>query len=74
VADRLYDRIETRVETLRTFPEAGVSRPNIAPDARLLIEPPYLIFYRLRSDTIQIVRVLHGARNIDARLFGEGLE
>jgi len=40
----------------------------------LLIEPPYLIFYRIRPDAIQIVRVLHGARNIDARLFGEGLE
>ncbi|WP_145640745.1 type II toxin-antitoxin system RelE/ParE family toxin [Neorhizobium alkalisoli] len=24
---------------------------------------PYLIFYRLREDEVQLVRVLHGARN-----------
>lgn len=73
-ADRVYDRIEARLEILQTFPEAGVVRPNIAPDARLLIEPPYLIFYRIAPDAIQIVRVLHGARNIDAKLFGQGVE
>lgn len=40
----------------------------------MLVEPPYLIFYRRRSDHIQIVRILHGARNIDAQLVAEGLE
>jgi toxin ParE1/3/4 len=62
------------LETLRTYPKAGVSRPNIAPDVRLLVEPPYLIFYRIRPENIQIVRVLHGVRDIDQGLFGEGLE
>ncbi len=40
----------------------------------MLVEQPYLIFYRIRSDVVQIVRVLHGARNIDGKLFDEGLE
>jgi toxin ParE1/3/4 len=70
-ADRVYERIEARLEILRTFPEAGIVRGNIASDARFLIEPPYLIFYRLRPDIIQIIRVLHSARNIDAKLLGE---
>jgi toxin ParE1/3/4 len=70
-ADRVYERIEARLEILRTFPEAGVVRPNVAADARLLIEPPYLIFYRIWPEIIQITRVMHSARNIDAKLLGE---
>ena len=31
----------------------------------------YIIFYILREDGIEIVRVLHGARDLPA-LFGEG--
>jgi len=66
--------LEARLDILKDFPEAGPARPDIAPDARMLVEQPYLIFYRRRSDHIQIVRVLHGARDIDAELIVEGRE
>jgi toxin ParE1/3/4 len=68
-ADRLYDRLEARVRILETFPEAGVARPDIAPEARMLIEPPYLLLYRLLPAGVQIVRVLYGARRMDPLLF-----
>lgn len=32
----------------------------------------YLVFYRLVDDWVEIVRVLHGARDIDALLEAEG--
>jgi toxin ParE1/3/4 len=73
-ADDLYNRLEARVEVLKRFSEAGPRRPDIAPDARVLMEPPYLILYRIIRSNVQIVRVLHSARNIDRRLFAEGLE
>jgi toxin ParE1/3/4 len=73
-ADRVYDRLEARVRILERFPEVGMARPDIAGDARVLVEPPYLILYRLVPDGTQIVRVLHGARNIDSALFSEGVE
>jgi toxin ParE1/3/4 len=73
-ADALYDRLEARVRLLGRFPKAGPRRPNVAPEARVLIEPPYLILYRLRRDAVQIVRVVHSARNIDRALFSEGFE
>lgn len=72
-ADRLLDRLAARVRILGTFPEAGMARPDIAPAARVLVEPPYLLLYRLIPDGVQIVRVLHGARRIDPALFSEGL-
>jgi plasmid stabilization system protein ParE len=40
----------------------------------MLVEPPYLILYRVIADGVQIVRVLHGARDIDSALFAAGLE
>ena len=73
-AEEVYRRLEARVEILGKFPQAGPLRPAIAADARVLVEPPYLILYRVISDGVQIVRVLHGARNIDSALFLEGIE
>jgi toxin ParE1/3/4 len=73
-ADRVYDRLEARVKILERFPEAGMARPDIAKDARVFVESPYLILYRLVSEGVQIVRVLHGARDIDDSLFNEGIE
>jgi toxin ParE1/3/4 len=73
-ADRLYDRLEERVQILTQWPMIGVACPAIAPDARILIERPYLILYRVIRDGVQIVRVLHGARDIDSALFMDGVE
>ena len=73
-ADRVYERLEARVKILERFPEAGMARPDIAKDAMVLVESPYLILYRLVSEGVQIVRVLHGARDIDDSLFSEGIE
>jgi toxin ParE1/3/4 len=72
-ADRVFDRIEARIAVLGTFPEAGVARPDIAPEARMLVEPPYLILYR-QTEGVQIVRVLHGARDVGGAHFAEGIE
>jgi len=73
-ADRVYGRLEARVQILERFPEIGEARPDIANDARVLVERPYLIVYRILSESVQTVRVLHGARYVDAALFGEGVE
>jgi toxin ParE1/3/4 len=73
-ADDLYNRLEARMEILRRFPESGPVRPDIAPEARALVELPYLILYRIIPQGVQIVRVLHGARKIDGTLFTQGLE
>ena len=73
-ADRLFDRLEARVRILETFAEAGRSRPDIAPDARVLVERPYLILYRLVPGGVQVMRVLHGARHVDGLLFAASME
>ena len=68
-ADRLTERLRARVQLLRQFPDAGVARPDIRDDVRMLVEAPYLILYRVVPDAVQIVRVIHGARDITAHNF-----
>lgn len=49
-ADRVYDRLEARVRILESFAEAGRTRHDIDPAARMLVEYPYVILYRLVPD------------------------
>ena len=65
-ADRLMDRLRARVEMLQQFPHAGMARPDIRADARMLVEMPFLILSRAQPDTVQVVRALHGARDVVA--------
>lgn len=59
---------------LADFPEMGQARPDIDVTTRVLVEAPYLVLYRILPEAVQIVRVVHGMRHIDANLFQEGIE
>lgn len=65
-ANRLLDRIEARWQQLATYPYSGAPRDDIAPGIRHLIVGEYLTLYRVGEDAIEIVRVLHGRRDIGA--------
>jgi toxin ParE1/3/4 len=43
-------------------------RPEIGPDARLVAFGRYVILYRLSGDVVRIERVVHGRRDLPARL------
>ena len=55
--------IVTSVKTLAHNPEIG--RPGRVPGTRELViaRSPYIVPYRLRGGSIQILRVYHGARH-----------
>src|ERR1043166_2562180 len=56
------DRIREQVQALPRFPQSG--RPGRIEDTRELVidRTPYVVAYRVRDDTVRILRVLHGAR------------
>ena len=58
VAHRILDA----VETLLRFPARG--RPGRVPGTRELVvsRTPYIVAYRVRADTVDVLRVLHGAQ------------
>ena len=67
-ADRVIDAIRRRSEQLSTFSEFGRLRPDVAADARSLTVGNYLVLYRHFKATIEIVRIVHGARDLTALL------
>lgn len=69
-AARWIGTLRQRFRRLAETPGMGRARDDLAPDLRSLAVGDYLIFYRERSGGIQIVHVLHGARDIE-RIFRE---
>jgi toxin ParE1/3/4 len=63
-ADRLLLKIDEQCQLLANNSRMGVSRPEIAPEARSWSIGRYLILYRLVLDGIEVVRVIHGARDL----------
>ncbi len=66
-AARIVDRIATSVERLATHPALG--RTGRVPGTRELVvsATPYVVPYRVRSETVEILRVFHGARKWPAK-------
>lgn len=69
VAHNLLDRIRLGIESMADFPGSCQLVPELGADLRRLVIGRYSIFYRFDDQTIFIVRVLHGARDITAKLF-----
>jgi plasmid stabilization system protein ParE len=57
---------------LRDHPFAGRSRDELRPDLRSAVARAYVVFYRV-TVRLEIVRVLHGRRDLDA-IFAAGSE
>ena len=67
-ADRFLDRIQERFLALADFPQMGTSRDELKAGLRSQPVGNYLIFYFPLADGIEVVRVLHGARDVESLL------
>ena len=65
-ADRWVDHLDEQFRVLATQPSMGRARDELAPDVRSFPFGRYVIFYMPLDDGIDVVRVLHGARDVDA--------
>ncbi|GAC1474135.1 MAG: type II toxin-antitoxin system RelE/ParE family toxin [Isosphaeraceae bacterium] len=65
-SDRFETEFEARCHVLAQFPLIGRSREDLARSLRSSVVSPYVIFYRPREDGIEIIRVLHGARDLSS--------
>lgn len=62
-AKRMVDRITRRSKQIADHPFSGRKVPEYeSDDVRELIETPYRIIYRIKSDQIDVLAVIHGAR------------
>ena len=68
-AKRVVDRITRRSEQIAEFPLSGRKVPEYkAEDIREIIEKPYRIIYRIKSDQIDILAVIHGAKLLPEKI------
>ena len=65
-ADRWVDHLDEQFRVLATQPMMGRARDELAPGVRSFPFGRYVVFYVPLDDGIDVVRVLHGARDIDA--------
>ena len=63
-ADTFAAAIDRKLRDLAQHPLMGRARPELLTDLRSLIFGRYVIFYLPRQRGIEVVRVLHGARDL----------
>jgi toxin ParE1/3/4 len=62
-------RIQLTCDRIAQMPGMGRKRDDLSKGLRSFPVEKYVIFYRRVKDDIEIVRVLHGARNIETISF-----
>ena len=68
-AKRMIDKITRRSSQISVQPYSGRTVPEYeSEDIRELIESPYRIIYRIKSDQIDILAVIHGAQLLPAEI------
>ncbi|HZW29832.1 MAG TPA: type II toxin-antitoxin system RelE/ParE family toxin [Isosphaeraceae bacterium] len=64
LADRFESDFEEKCRLLAEFPLMGRDRSELAPELRSSLVKPYVVFYRPLADGIEIIRVIHGSRDL----------
>lgn len=64
-AQRTVDVLTRRSQQIAQFPYSGRAVPELdLPQVREVVEGPYRIIYRIRSDQIDVLAVIHGAQQV----------
>jgi toxin ParE1/3/4 len=68
VADAQLNKIRAAAESLQENPFRGRPRNELRAGLRSVLAQPYVVFYTATDASLEIVRVLHGRRNLAAAL------
>jgi toxin ParE1/3/4 len=71
-ADRIVHSIDQTCSLLESHPFAGRARNEVRPGLRSIAAASHVVFYRVKDDVAEIVRVLDGRRDLDEILAGDG--
>ncbi|WP_423207149.1 type II toxin-antitoxin system RelE/ParE family toxin [Paracoccus yeei] len=63
-ADRVLDKLDEAAAHLADNPQMGPARDDIRPGLRYLVSGSYLLLYRIDGKDIEIVRAVHGRRDL----------
>jgi toxin ParE1/3/4 len=71
VAEARVRAIAEACRILEEHPLAGRAREEVRPGLRSVLASPHVIFYRVKGDITQIIRILDGRRDIED-IFADG--
>lgn len=73
VADRYEADFDAEFVRLAEYPESGAPRKKLGSRVRMCVVWPYAIIYDYAEseDTVTIMRIVHGRRNITSRLLSQ---
>jgi toxin ParE1/3/4 len=57
-------RVRRCLRSTADFPASGSPRPALGRNARIALVHPFVLIYDYVDDTVTVLRVLHGRRNI----------
>ena len=58
------DLIEDNIELIATNPGIGKYRNELFPEMHSLPVGDYIIFYRIKQKHVEVLRILHGSRDL----------
>ena len=70
-ADRILERFDDIFRLLSDNPNAGPSKPRLGKGRRTFTVEGYVICYTVSPVAIEVIAILHGARNITRRLLDD---
>jgi toxin ParE1/3/4 len=71
-ADKLLDKINRRIQLLAHMPQSGRPRPELCKGGRSIAFSKRLIVYRIHKDRVDILRIVHGAMDLNSLEFEPG--
>ena len=73
VAHAYGEKFAVTIERLWDFPESGMLKPALGPNARTIVIYPYVLIYDYIEDNgiLFVLRALHGKRKITHKLLQE---
>lgn len=73
VADEQLRSVDRACEALAEWPHSGRARDELFRGVRSIAVEAYVVFYCVGNSANEIIRVLHGRRDVDA-IFSRGAE
>ena len=67
-ADRMLHRFDEVVSMLAEQPHSGAERPGLGTGPRAFPVETFVLYYRIRPDHIEVIRILHAARDVRPEL------
>lgn len=64
-ADHFLEHLEDKAHKLAEFKDLGADRRELAPGIRSFPVDRYVLYYRVNEYGIELVRVLHGSRDVN---------